>query len=158
MTLFHDPNTPHHTNTGAAGAAPQPGKPKGPGRHRLKTPRLAVWMLITLVLLAAVFAIAPQQLPVSLYKLSLVTLAAVVGYWIDRSLFPYARPAYLLDLQDTLAEGTAPVVCDDDDACTLLVTGMGTVHADLLLQLTATSMLRRAIIVGCAMLAMGLGA
>ncbi len=143
----------------AAAAADAARKPRGPGRHRLKTPRLWVWMLITVVLLAAVFAVAPQQLPVSLYKLSLVTLAAVVGYWIDRSLFPYARPAYLLDLQDTLAEDMAPpMVCDDDNACNVLLTGTGTVHADLLLQLTAASMLRRAIIVGCAMLAMGLGA
>ena len=151
------PNTPHPTIAAAAADAAR--KPRGPGRHRLKTPRLWVWMLITVVLLAAVFAVAPQQLPVSLYKLSLVTLAAVVGYWIDRSLFPYARPAYLLDLQDTLAEDSvAPVVCNDDDACSVLLTSTGTVHADLLLQLTATSMLRRAIIVGCAMLAMGLGA
>ena len=151
------PNRPHPTIAAAAADAAR--KPRGPGRHRLKTPRLWVWMLITVVLLAAVFAVAPQQLPVSLYKLSLVTLAAVVGYWIDRSLFPYARPAYLLDLQDTLAEDTAPpMVCNDDDACAVLLTGTGTVHADLLLQLTATSMLRRAIIVGCAMLAMGLGA
>lgn len=48
--------------------------------------------MITVGLLLAVLALAPQQLPVSLYKLSLVTLAAVVGYWLDRSLFPYGRP------------------------------------------------------------------
>lgn len=57
-----------------------------------KLPRLSGWLLITLLLLAAVWLLAPQQLPVSLYKLSLVTLAAVVGYWLDRSLFPYGRP------------------------------------------------------------------
>lgn len=57
-----------------------------------KLPRLSGWLLITLLLLAAVLMLAPQQLPVSLYKLSLVTLAAVVGYWLDRSLFPYGRP------------------------------------------------------------------
>lgn len=55
-------------------------------------PRLSGWLLITLLLLLAVWLLAPQQLPVSLYKLSLVTLAAVVGYWLDRSLFPYGRP------------------------------------------------------------------
>ena len=121
--------------------------------------RMTDWLLVALGLALLVWLMAPQQLPVSVYKLSLVAMAAVAGYWIDRSLFPYARPAYLLDLQDTLAEDTAPpMVCNDDDACTVLLTGTGTVHADLLLQLTATSMLRRAIIVGCAMLAMGLGA
>ena len=146
------PNRPHPTIAAAAADAAR--KPRGPGRHRLKTPRLWVWMLITVVLLAAVFAVAPQQLPVSLYKLSLVTLAAVVGYWIDRSLFPYARPAYLLDLQDALVAGSPPLVCDDDDQCAL----MDSARDDLLLRLCGTSMLRRAIIVGCAMLAMGLGA
>lgn len=133
--------------------SPSP-RPASAGMSRIKTPRLSGWLLITLALLAAVWAIAPQQLPVSLYKLSLVTLAAVVGYWIDRSLFPYARPAYLLDLQDALVAGSPPLVCDDDDQCALVESA----RDDLLLRLCGTSMLRRAIIVGCAMLAMGLGA
>ena len=74
---------------------------------------------------------SPQQLPVSLYKLSLVSLAAVVGYWLDRSLFPYARPDRFMG------------ECYD-----LAIAG----------HLAAVSMIRRAVIVGCAMLAMGLGA
>ena len=104
--------------------------PTQPPKSRLQAPRLSGWLLITLVLLACVWAIAPHQLPVSLYKLSLVTLAAVAGYWIDRSLFPYARPDSYL---------------------------MGMMRADQL-QLMGMAMLRRAIIVGAAMLAMGLGA
>lgn len=90
-----------------------------------RAPRLWGWALITIVLLVAVWALAPQQLPVSLYKLSLVALAAVVGYWLDRSLFPYARP-------DRFEFESV--------------------------NLFAACMLRRAVIVGCAMLAMGLGA
>ena len=133
--------------------SPSP-RPASAGMSRIKTPRLSGWLLITLALLAAVWAIAPQQLPVSLYKLSLVTLAAVVGYWIDRSLFPYARPAYLLDPQDSLVAGSPELMCDDDDQCALAESA----RDDLLLRLCGTSMLRRAIIVGCAMLAMGLGA
>ena len=54
-----------------------------------KLPRLTSWWLIALVLSIAVFIIAPQQLPVSIYKLNLIALAAVAGYWIDRSVFPY---------------------------------------------------------------------
>ena len=54
--------------------------------------RMAEWLLISVLLLLAIASIAPQQLGVSLYKLSLITTAACVGYWIDRSLFPYARP------------------------------------------------------------------
>lgn len=58
----------------------------------MRMPRLADWIAITVVLTLAIGIIAPQQLTVTLYKLSLVSLAAAVGYWIDRSLFPYARP------------------------------------------------------------------
>lgn len=58
----------------------------------MRLPRLADWMAIAAALTLAIALIAPQQLPVTLYKLSLVSLAAAVGYWIDRSLFPYARP------------------------------------------------------------------
>lgn len=91
----------------------------------MKLPRMTDWLLITLVLVASIYVLSPQQLPVSLYKLSLITMAAVVGYWIDRSLFPYARP-------------DNPKLNDFD----LLI---------------AASMLRRAFIVGCAMLAVSLG-
>ncbi|WP_205125659.1 putative holin [Pseudomethylobacillus aquaticus] len=31
---------------------------------------------------------SPAATPISLYKLSLITMAAVIGYWIDRSAFP----------------------------------------------------------------------
>ncbi|MEW9900990.1 putative holin [Chitinivorax sp. PXF-14] len=50
------------------------------------------WLLVSLVLLLLIAQVAPQQLPVALYKLALITLAGVVGYHLDRSLFPYARP------------------------------------------------------------------
>lgn len=55
-------------------------------------PRLSVWIIIALALTLMVGVLAPHQLGVTLYKLSLVSLAAVLGYWIDRSVFPYARP------------------------------------------------------------------
>lgn len=60
--------------------------------RKSKLPRLTSWWLIALILSLAVFVIAPQQLPVSIYKLNLIALAAVAGYWIDRKVFPYARP------------------------------------------------------------------
>lgn len=102
----------------------------------IRWPRLSGWAIITVLLLVAVWLLAPQQLPVSLYKLSLLTLAGVVGYWLDRSFFPYARPdQFLLSNGDNLA---TQVYSPD----TLL----------------AAAMIRRAIIVGCAMLAMALGA
>ena len=57
-----------------------------------KYPRLTSWWVIALVLSIAVLLLSPGQLPVVLYKAALISLAAVLGYWIDRSLFPYARP------------------------------------------------------------------
>ena len=63
-------------------------------RRRLRAPRMTLWTIIALCLLLALAEIRPEQLQVVLYKAGLVTLAAVIGYWIDRSLFPYreARP------------------------------------------------------------------
>lgn len=87
--------------------------------------RMIEWLLISILLLALIAWLAPQQLGVSLYKLSLITTAAWLGYWVDRSLFPYARPDDLVL--------TEPIE-------------------------RAAAMLRRAIVVGCAMLAVSLGA
>lgn len=98
-----------------------------------RLPRLADWYLATALLSLAVLLLAPQQLPVSLYKLSLVALAAVAGYWLDRSLFPYARPDHMM------AQWAAEP-------------GRGWQWV------FAASMLRRAVIVAAAMLAIGLGA
>lgn len=59
--------------------------------RRLTAPRMTAWTVITLGLLLALLALRPEQLSVVLYKAGLVTLGAVLGYWIDRSLFPYAQ-------------------------------------------------------------------
>lgn len=61
-------------------------------KPRRRAPRMTSWTLITLVLLLVLAAIAPEQLQVVLYKAGLVTLGATLAYWIDRSLFPDARP------------------------------------------------------------------
>ena len=86
--------------------------------------RMIEWLLVTLLLVAAIAAIAPHQLPVVAYKLMQVTLFGWIGYWLDRRLFPYARPDGQM-LSDTER---------------------------------AVANLRRAIVVGCAMLAGALGA
>lgn len=92
-----------------------------------RLPRMADWIIVTILLTILIYLLAPQQLPVTIYKLSLITTAAVLGYWIDRSLFPYARPDNQSFI-DTKAH-----------------------------QLIAAAMLRRAIIVGCAILGVSLG-
>ena len=58
----------------------------------LRVPRATTWLLLAAALLVAITLIAPAQLPVVLYKAALIALAAVLGYWLDRALFPYARP------------------------------------------------------------------
>lgn len=94
-------------------------------------PRLVGTLLVTIILMVVINFIAPQQLPVSLYKISLVTTAGVVGYYIDREVFPYARPDAFLT--DKLINTNAVL-------------------------LYAVAQLRRAVLIAASMLAIGLGA
>lgn len=111
-----------------------------------KLPRMTDWLMLALVLSLFIFALSPQQLPVSLYKMNLIAIAGVVGYWLDRSLFPYARP-------DTFQ--AHDVEHDDiDDGGVLQFNLEVFLPNDLLF---AVSMLRRALIVSAAMIAVGLG-
>lgn len=112
----------------------------------LKLPRLFALLILNLVLIGIIIAIAPQQFPVTLYKLSLVTLAGLVGYWLDRALFPYARPDSFVTYIDLIYGGSKKPAGKERRIA----------PNDILI--FNASMLRRAIIVGCAMLAMGLGA
>jgi len=114
----------------------------------MKLPRLSLWLVISVLLLVVVALLYPQQLGVSLYKLSLVSMAGVIGYWLDRALFPYARP------DGYLAHGPKnrhnPHPGDIEDADYRINAGYPVVFA--------AAMLRRALIVAAAMLAIGLGA
>jgi len=49
-------------------------------------------LLLAVALLGLLGVLAPQQAPVVAYKLCLLACAAYLGYWIDRSAFPYSRP------------------------------------------------------------------
>lgn len=62
------------------------------------TPRLISLILFAALAMLALYLAAPEQMTVVLYKAAVVTFAAVLGYWIDRAIFPYARPdSYLVD-------------------------------------------------------------
>lgn len=77
----------------------------------LKKPRLCGWLMTAAGLLMVIGLVSPQQLPVVLYKLALITLAAVAGYWLDRSLFPKARPGqYLHHNHPEVTQGRHPVL------------------------------------------------
>ena len=107
-------------------------------------PRLFGWFFVALLLLVVIALLSPQQLPVTLYKLSLITLAAVVGYWLDRSLFPYARPDGYLSFR-WHGRGKA----DDYNADHPIADGYYLVFA--------LAMLRRALIVAAVVLVVALG-
>lgn len=101
--------------------------------------RMLACLLLAFALCAGVFAIAPHQLPVSLYKLSLVMLGAYAAYWLDRWLFPYARPDVFLERVKPVADKSR-----NDELQWLGIAGQ--------------AMLRRAIIVAAVVVAVGLGA
>ena len=125
--------------------------------------RMSDWLIVALVLALVVWLMAPQQLPVSIYKLSLVSMAAVAGYWIDRSLFPYARPDLFFELRhgvedappDTTFTSLAGVVSFAEQETAI---NLENARPDELMRLAGVAMLRRAAIVVGAMLAVGLGA
>ncbi|MGA0610549.1 putative holin [Caldimonas sp. KR1-144] len=58
----------------------------------LKLPRTTLWLMVAAALLLAVALVSLVQLPVVLYKCALIAIGAVLGYWVDRGLFPYSRP------------------------------------------------------------------
>lgn len=60
-----------------------------------KLPRLYGWILFSLLLLLVAWWLAPHRIPLTGWKVVLVTGGAVLGYWLDRALFHYARPGDL---------------------------------------------------------------
>ena len=55
-------------------------------------PRMLGWIVCAFTLMSLCIALKPGLSTLTLFKLSLMSLAAVSGYWLDRTLFPYARP------------------------------------------------------------------
>jgi len=58
----------------------------------MKRFRMDDWLIGAVILGTLIAIIAPQQIGVTLYKLSLLAIAGAGGYWLDRRLFPYGRP------------------------------------------------------------------
>jgi hypothetical protein len=91
--------------------------------------RAGPWLIAALVMTAIVGWLHPYQLGVLAWSLSKLSLGAYLGYWIDRSVFYYARPG---DINVTHADKyTAGLI----SAC----------------------MIRRALIMAATILALGLG-
>lgn len=68
-----------------------------PTPRRALFPRMTGTLVAALALLLLVALVAPSQLPVTVHKLSLATLGAIGGYWIDREVAPSARPDHCAD-------------------------------------------------------------
>lgn len=117
-----------------------------PGKSKVEEiwPRLFGWVLISTLLFAGLYFTSPQQGEVAYYKFALVIGSAILGYWIDRCLFPYARPDGFL--KDFWTKGTSEPIGDVDHQ---VVPGYD--------RLYALVMIRRAIIVGCTILGVTLG-
>lgn len=117
-----------------------------PGRSIAETqwPRLFSWILFSTLMFAGLYFTSPQQAEVAYYKFALVIAAAIAGYWIDRALFPYARPdGYLKKFWQHGSDEP------EDKADYEVVEQYNRVFA--------AAMLRRAIIVGCTILGVTLG-
>lgn len=94
--------------------------------------RLWPWLLGALLTTTVVGVIAPHQLGVLIWSLSKLCLGAYLGYWIDRGIFCYARPGAVVEAAKQSGDGVAWNV-----AC--------------------WCMMRRAVIIATAVLALGLG-
>ncbi len=110
----------------------------------LRAPRNSLFLILAAVLLAAIAALSPVQLPVVLYKAALIALAAVLGYWLDRALFPYARPDSYLERDWRLGTDEP-----EGDADYRVASGYERAFT--------AAMLRRSIVVGCVVIGVALG-
>lgn len=55
-----------------------------------------LWWFVSAAGVAALYLIAPHQPPVLLWVITQMATGGVAGYWLDRSMFPHARPGDLL--------------------------------------------------------------
>jgi hypothetical protein len=58
-----------------------------------KLPRMWQWYLIAAVLVVVIWLVTPQQVPVVIYKLCMLVIAAVLAFCVDRSLFKVLQHA-----------------------------------------------------------------
>ncbi|HAD0068019.1 TPA_asm: hypothetical protein G0L53_09585, partial [Salmonella enterica subsp. enterica serovar Typhimurium] len=77
--------------------------------RKIIVPRLSGWLVASVVLFALIGWTSSAQIPVVIYKLSLVSLSAVLGYWLDRSLFPWARPDSFCPWEESLCCAAAMI-------------------------------------------------
>ncbi|MDY0506169.1 putative holin [Pasteurella multocida] len=113
----------------------------------IKDGRLLSWLVSALALLTLITLISPHQLPIVVYKLALVSIAAIVGYHLDRALFPYSSPGGYLKRNWKNKYRLTPRGDNEPEYAV----------CDGYLMVFALVVLRRAVIVGAVMLGVTLG-
>lgn len=101
--------------------------------------RIGPWLILAILTTVVVGLLYPHQLGVLLWSLTKLCWGAYLGYWIDRSIFPYARPHGLFGRANDLAFSEN-------------IEGARNMR-----RAAALATLRRAIIIAAAILALGLG-
>lgn len=107
----------------------------------LKKIRMWQWIGISAGFIGALALVAPEQIGVLALKSTLISIAAVTGYYIDRCLFPYARPH--IAREEAWRETSAHTFKDER-----IESAYRAYHAN---------MIRRAIVVAGTMIAFALG-
>lgn len=62
---------------------------------RIKNLRMVDWFAINIIMVGAVYFLAPQQIPVLVFKACQVSMMGWIGYWFDRRIAPNSRPGNL---------------------------------------------------------------
>lgn len=101
--------------------------------------RALPWLLLALIATGVVALLAPHQLGVLVWSLSKLAFGAYLGYWIDRTIYPYARPHDLFLMANRLASRDL---------------NNGARH---MRHMASLATLRRAAVMAAAILALGLG-
>lgn len=79
------------------------------------------WLALAIAITVVVFVIAPHQLGVLAWSLSKLAFGAYLGYWIDRSIFSYARPGDLPNTSRHMAGLRRAIII----AASILALGLG---------------------------------
>lgn len=96
-----------------------------------------IFVALVLVLGALLYSVSPDvKFPLMVYKVTLVTIGACIGYILDMILFPNFRPKDIAEEIDTVTDE---------------------VHLQGLYRIASASVLRRSIVVSAAILAVCLG-
>lgn len=64
--------------------------------RKIIIPRLSGWLVASVVLFALIGWTSSAQIPVVIINSASVSLSTVLGYWLDRSLFPGRPDSFLL--------------------------------------------------------------